>query len=101
MMKTHTLIVALIGLWIGGGVSLAGADDTEKQDTIKKELKKLEGTWVLVALERNGIETPEEEVKHANFRLIIKGGKMTFKRADSAIEGTIVVDPSKKPPAYD
>jgi len=98
-MRTHRLIVVVIGSWIAMASSLAAADDTEKQEAVKKELKKFEGIWVMVSDERNGVEAPKEFVNKV--RMTIKGDKFTFKQGDSTIEGTIVLDPSKKPRAYD
>jgi uncharacterized protein (TIGR03067 family) len=97
-MRTHTLIAVVLGSWIAGAVPLAVADDTEKQEAVQKELKKFEGTWVMVAAERNGVKAPEDAVK--TVRVIIKGDKFTIKEGDNTIEGTIVLDPSKNPRAY-
>jgi uncharacterized protein (TIGR03067 family) len=89
----------VIGSWIAGAAPLAAADDTEKQEAVKKELKKFEGTWTMVSAERNGAQAPEEAIK--NIRVIIKGDKFTIKEGDRTVEGTMVLDPSKKPRAYD
>ena len=93
-MRTHALVVVVIGSWIAGAAPLAAADDTEKQEAVKKELKKFEGTWTMVSAERNGAQAPEEAIK--NIRVIIKGDKFTIKEGDRTVEGTMVLDPSKK-----
>ena len=98
-MRMHRLIVVVIGSWIAMASSLAAADDTEKQEAVKKELKRFEGNWVMVSAERNGVEAPKDFVNKV--RMTIKGDKFTFKEGESTIEGTIVLDPSKKPRAYD
>ena len=67
----------------------------------KKDLDKLQGTWVLVAGERDGKKFTEEEVKKT--KLFIKGE--TFRIPESSVatseDGIIKIDPSKKPKEMD
>src|SRR5262245_28903850 len=64
------------------------------QDTAA-ELKKLEGTWKLDKAEANGAELPRETLKQ--FKLILKGNKYEVLSGGPKDEGTISVDPTKKP----
>ena len=98
-MRTHAMVIVVIGSWVAGAAPLAAADDNDKQEAIKKELKKFEGTWTMLYAERNGVLAREEAIK--NIRVIIKGDKFTIKEGDSTVEGSLVVDPSKEPRAYD
>jgi uncharacterized protein (TIGR03067 family) len=71
-----------------------------KKDAVKEEMKKLQGTWVLTALTRNGNGTPR--VEEWDFKLTIKGNKYTVKVGDRiTLEGTIKIDPTKKPKVFE
>jgi uncharacterized protein (TIGR03067 family) len=69
------------------------ADD----DAVKKELKKVEGTWQLVSATNNGKETPEDVVK--KIRVVIKDGKHSVFFGDEAAAKEIpfTLDPTKDP----
>jgi uncharacterized protein (TIGR03067 family) len=71
-------------------VSVGGAAEDAKTE--------LEGTWDLVALERDGKELqPQKEMK-----AIITGNKFVVKVGDKVIAGgTFKLDPGKKPKAVD
>ena len=74
------------------------------QDAVKKELAKLEGTWVAVGGAFRGTETPEEDTKKAGHRLVISGDKFEWYTAlqeDPVMKGTVKIDPSKGPKAMD
>jgi uncharacterized protein (TIGR03067 family) len=65
-------------------------------DDVKDELKKLEGTWKLVAGEEDGRVITDEELRDAPLA-IIKGDTLQFKRkGDRLEEGAITIDPAKK-----
>jgi uncharacterized protein (TIGR03067 family) len=76
-----------------------GAVGDAKEEVVKEELKKFEGTWALTSAERKGEKAPAEAIK--DFRLAIKGNKLTIRVGGPPLEGTLTVDPSKKPRAYD
>jgi len=76
-----------------------GAVDDPKEEVVKKELKKFEGMWALTSAERNGEKAPAEAIK--DFRLVIKGNKLAIRVGGPPLKGTLTVDPSKKPRAYD
>src|SRR5262249_24104341 len=75
------------------------AADTAKDDGAKKEMDKLQGTWKLVSGEFSGKPLAGGDLEGAEFT--IKGDKYTFKQGDTTEEGTIKVDPAKKPPTID
>lgn len=90
-MRSHALIVSLVGLLI--------AADT-KEDAAKKDLEKFQGTWALISAERDGKQTPPEEVK--KIKLTIQGNKFILEKDAVVIsEGTFTLDPTKKPKAID
>src|SRR4051812_14934800 len=76
-------------------LSAADAEDA------KKDLEKMQGTWLLVAGERDGKKFTEEEVKKT--KLIIKGDTFRIPKSDvgTSQEGTFKIDPSKKPKEID
>src|SRR5262249_1379272 len=80
--------------------ALATADDQDKdKDKDKPDATKLEGTWVVESLERDGKPlTPDELKKLA--KLTIKGNKYTWSEK-TVPPGTFTVDTSKKPWAVD
>ena len=88
----------LLGVLLLAGAVLAVAADDKKEDAAKAELKKLEGTWLLVSAEENGQKAPDNGVK---IKAVVKGDKLTIYFGDQKLEGTISVDPSKKPKEID
>jgi uncharacterized protein (TIGR03067 family) len=90
-LKRHTLLAVAVAL-------LVAADDAK--DDPKKELKKFEGTWQFTSIEIDGQKPPEDEVK--KHKVIIEGEKYTLKIDDNVVnQGTIKVDPTKKPKTID
>lgn len=92
-MKHALLMVVTAGLLIAG--------DTPKSSEAKKEVEKFQGKWVAIALEQEGMEVPAAAVKKANMTLLIKSGKLTFTTPKGTQEGTVRVDPAKKPRTID
>jgi uncharacterized protein (TIGR03067 family) len=80
-------------------VGLLMAAAAPKDDDAKKELKKLEGNWVMVSGEEKGTKLPEDTVKNA--KLTIKGDKHTVKVGEETFVGTHKLDPTAKPKAID
>jgi uncharacterized protein (TIGR03067 family) len=79
-------------------VLLIAAD--ARDDAAKKDLGKFQGNWQLISAERDGKKTPQEEVK--KITLSIQGNKFVL-RKDTVIisEGTMTLDPTKKPREID
>jgi uncharacterized protein (TIGR03067 family) len=71
----------------------AGVD--KKGDTVKKELKKIQGGWVLVFVEVNGEVYSEKDTK-----LTVKGEKFTFRSGSWSLGGTFTLDPTQKPKRF-
>lgn len=73
---------------------LIAADPSD--DAAKKDLAKFQGNWSLISAERDGKKTPDEDAK--KIKLTIQGNKFVL-RKDSVVisEGTMTLDPSKKP----
>jgi len=66
----------------------------------KKELDKLQGTWVGVSGERDGQKLSTDQATRG--QLIIKGDRYTVREGDKVTEqGTFKIDPTKKPMTLD
>ena len=65
----------------------------------KKDLEKLQGDWVMSALEIDGKLVPEEKIRGTI--LTIKGDKYIVSTKKSKNEVTITLDPSQKPKSID
>ena len=98
-MKAFVLILwTVAAVVVGNGRTAAGEVDLAA--AVKKELKKLAGTWQLVASEKDGVKVPEAETK--DIKITIKGDKFTMERAGKTVEeGWICIDPTRKPKVID
>jgi uncharacterized protein (TIGR03067 family) len=76
---------------------LAAAD--RKEDAVKKELAKLQGTWTMAGLEVDGKPVPEDKLESST--LTIKGDKYCIKVGDDTYRCTIKIDPTKDPKQID
>ena len=88
-MRIHALLLLVVGLQI--------AADQPSNDAIKKEMKKLDGTWVVQSVVRDPREKGEGEGK--DFRIIISGVNAVVKAAgeDKPLgKAVIKIDPMKK-----
>jgi uncharacterized protein (TIGR03067 family) len=89
-MRAKILIVLAAGLFL--------AAESAKDDA-KDELKKFEGTWVMVSGEEGGQKLPDDVIKSA--KLTIMGDKHTVKAGKNTLVGTHAVNPTKKPKTID
>jgi uncharacterized protein (TIGR03067 family) len=93
-MKTKLLFVAVAGL-------LLAADDAK--DAVKKDIEKLQGTWIASSLRYNG----KDHDTNGKFRLqfVFKGDKVTVESSDEVKKEyaklTFKIDPSAKPAQVD
>jgi uncharacterized protein (TIGR03067 family) len=79
-------------------VVLVAADAGE--DAAKKDLEKFQGNWQLISMERDGKKTPQEDAK--KITLTIQGNKFVLRKDGEVIsEGTMTLDPTKKPKEID
>jgi uncharacterized protein (TIGR03067 family) len=78
---------------------IAAAD--AKDDAIKKDRKKLEGTWRVVALEVDGNKATEEDARKLT---VVNGSDGTWSLRSEEKEiakGTSTIDPTQKPKTID
>jgi uncharacterized protein (TIGR03067 family) len=89
----------LCGLLIAAGCLVAlnaGAED--KTDAVAREIKKLEGTWLVHSQTFQG--KPHDDMKPSEF--VFAGSTLTIKTAGGDVEKmTFTIDPSGKPRTMD
>ena len=96
-MRLHAIAILGLGCLVPAStVGAAGAQD----DTSKKEMKKLEGTWATVSIEAAGQKVTDED-KIKTRKLTTKGEKYTLKVGDETVQGTIKINATKKPKTID
>jgi uncharacterized protein (TIGR03067 family) len=85
----------LIAFLVGALIATDAGDDAAKKD-----LAKFQGNWQLISMERDGKKTPPEEAR--KITLFIQGDKFILRKDATVIsEGTMKVDPTKKPKEID
>jgi uncharacterized protein (TIGR03067 family) len=78
--------------------SLLGAQPNA-DSAVKKDLKALEGTWVMAGLEVNGIDVPVNKLDGTE--LTIKDDLYALKAKDKVFKVVLKLDPSKDPKEID
>ncbi|MFO0908291.1 MAG: TIGR03067 domain-containing protein [Isosphaeraceae bacterium] len=82
------------------GLTLAaqGADDPDPRQASRGDLKRLQGTWTLVSLEREGAVVPADELERSE---AVYQGDLVVLRARDRVRrrGIISLDASRKPRA--
>jgi uncharacterized protein (TIGR03067 family) len=82
------------------GLAVAAPADETKDEAVKKEMAKFEGTWVLVYFKFGEEDVKEEDLKFTGAKF--KGERMTFLfKGKEGEKRTFKVDPSKKPAEID
>jgi uncharacterized protein (TIGR03067 family) len=79
----------------------ADADDPQQQAAVAEELKKLEGTWTVVAIVQGGMELPAESLGES---MTFKKGKLTFRGNSEDAEPEVAhfrLDPACNPKVID
>ena len=101
-MKTYAaiaVVLALVALTVGPtALPAAPAKDKEAKDS-KDDAKKFEGDWTFTAWETNGQALPKEILEITKWS--VKGDKYKFQMGETEEEGTIKLDPAKKPATID
>ncbi len=94
-MRLHKLIG---GLTLLTATSIAAAEPP-KQDTVKKDLNAIFGTWQVTAIEADGMASPAEMVEKLKF--IFKDDKLTFTPGEPGFtQYTFKLDPNTKPASF-
>lgn len=91
------ICVGLIAVGFLSVIAVLGQETPRKDDAVKEELKRLEGTWRVVAVELGGKEIDREEIGDAKNLLVFSGTKCTTVTGKRTIECTFTIDPTKNP----
>jgi uncharacterized protein (TIGR03067 family) len=92
-------VLAIVSLF--AGVRSQGADGNANEETVVKELQAFKGTWRLNSKDVDGKKFSEEEIKDV-IATNNGEGRFSVRRGDKVIdEGTVKLDPTKKPKTID
>jgi uncharacterized protein (TIGR03067 family) len=91
-MKRLTFLLLVLAL----GMGAEGA----KEEDAEKDLKKMQGDWVVVSMEVDGMRIPDDDAQ-ALFRTVKEDKYTVFRYRKLAGKGTIKLDATKKPRAID
>ncbi|HJZ59962.1 MAG TPA: TIGR03067 domain-containing protein, partial [Gemmataceae bacterium] len=83
-----------------GGVEKAPGDD-QKTGNQKTDGEGLQGTWVPVAVERNGWKVADREIREGKFDTVFSGDKVTVPIGGGPKAGTYTLDPYREPKQID
>jgi uncharacterized protein (TIGR03067 family) len=98
-MRRHALFALGVGLLVVGGPLLAGGD--AKEEAVKKDRKRYEGTWQVVSLEVDGNRAAEEDAKKITVINEADGRWAIEVEGKVVARGTSEIDPTKKPKEVD
>src|SRR5690348_10110864 len=94
-MRLHSLLALRVLLLLPPTTPLTAGD--AKDEAVKKDRKKYEGTWQVVSLEVDGNKAPEEDAKKIT-AINEADGKWAIKADGKVVaRGTSEIDPTKKP----
>ncbi len=99
-MKTQFLRFLVVGILAASVAAIAAGDDA-KDEAIKKDRKRIQGTWRIVTAVLNGQELKEEETKKFT---VVNGNDGTWKLlagSEKSSSGTSTIDPTKNPKNID
>jgi uncharacterized protein (TIGR03067 family) len=85
--------------WITVAAALLAADNPKQEDA-NADLEKLQGTWQIARMEREGERAPN--IASGRLRMMFKGNQYAYLEGNKVLDhGTITLDPSKTPKALD
>jgi uncharacterized protein (TIGR03067 family) len=96
-MNGRLLMTAAMAILLGGLLTHVPAG--EKEDAAARDMKLMQGNWMLHSFVTNGMEVPAEKIQ--NIRLTIKGDRYLVDFGKQKMELTFKIDPTKKPRAID
>jgi uncharacterized protein (TIGR03067 family) len=98
-MKKYTLLALGVGLLLTVTGTLTAGDP--KEEAIKKDRKRYEGTWQVISLEVDGNKAGEEDAKKITV-INEADGKWAIEVDGKVVaKGTSEIDPTKKPRTVD
>ena len=92
--------LAVIGTLLTSISTMAVGDDS-KDEAIKKDRQRIQGTWRVVALEVNGNKSMEQDARKLAVVNGPDGTLSVLSDGKEVIKGTSTIDPTKKPKTID
>jgi uncharacterized protein (TIGR03067 family) len=99
-MRRQALMVLLMGGLITGFGQFAVADPA-KEEAIKKDRAKYQGTWRVVALEIDGKKVPKKDARKITVTNHADGTWIIMVDAKEVSKGTSTIAPTQKPKTID
>lgn len=87
------LVVAGAAIVVGAGVLKAGGET----ETIKKDQKQMAGTWRVISYEKDGKQATAEQLEKTRSIFSADGKAMVQREGKTIAQGSIKIDPTKKP----
>jgi uncharacterized protein (TIGR03067 family) len=92
----HLIRAVLLAIVVPSIPPMAGAEDPAPRKAAQDDLKKLQGTWQCVAMEREGDPIPPEDLKGST--ATYEDDRITLTRDGQVFrQGIVTLDPSKTP----
>lgn len=89
--------IALVAVVIAGGTCVMNAADDDSKDAVRRELRKMDGTWQILSLVVNGDNLLAKDDGQKT-SAVIKGATLTTVRAGKTVnEAALKIDPRKTP----
>jgi uncharacterized protein (TIGR03067 family) len=82
------------------GVLVTGSGLLASDDATRKELARLEGTWRIVASEKDGQESPPGDVESMTYS-VARDKYIVRRRGEVVEEGRFRIDPTRRPRSID
>ena len=95
-MKAHALYFFCVSWFIVGfGAITAGGEAND--EAIKKDRTQMTGTWRPIAYQKDGKKAPDEQLAKTRTIFSADGKIMVQREGKTIVQGTIMIDPAKKP----
>jgi uncharacterized protein (TIGR03067 family) len=99
-MRRHARTVLGIG-WLILAVGLVAADDSAREEAIRKDRAKYEGIWRVVSLEMDGTREPDRAAQKITVTNYRDGTWVVKVDGLEAARGASRIDPTRKPKTID
>src|SRR5579884_1813185 len=98
-MRRHTLLTLGLGLLLAGSTLLTAGD--ARDEAVRKDRQRYEGTWQVVSLEVDGNKSAEEDARKITVVNEADGKWAIEVEGKVVARGTSEIDPTKKPRTVD
>jgi uncharacterized protein (TIGR03067 family) len=99
--RKAAIVSSLAAIFLFAAVGLPVMAGDAKEEAVQKELEALKGIWAVVSAERDGKKLSDEQLKDVTLRYDGSGNVSVRKGEMLLFDGTIRIDPTKKPKTLD